>query len=312
MMQANGQHVPVLFEEALEALRIHADGCYLDGTFGRGGHARGILERMGSEGVLYAIDKDPDAAAEAARLALEEERLEFCKGSFAQMDELLEARPGFNGLDGILLDLGVSSPQLDMPSRGFSFSMDGPLDMRMDTESGESVAQWINSASAEEIANVLWQYGEERFSRRIARRIVASRQDTPIATTSELADLVRAAIPRKEKHKDPATRSFQALRIFINRELDDLQVGLEKSINMLRPGGRLVVISFHSLEDRIVKRFMRRLSQPAPLPRRLPVRDVDTLMPMKLVGKAVKAGKAELARNPRARSAVMRVAEKVL
>lgn len=311
MVTVTGMHAPVLYEEALESLDIKSDGVYLDGTFGRGGHSRGVLERLGPEGRLYAIDKDPEAAIAANRLAMEDSRLVFCKGSFAQMDELLGSRPDFTGLDGILLDLGVSSPQLDTPSRGFSFQAEGPLDMRMDTESGESVASWLNAASAAEIADVLWRYGEERFSRRIARRIVASREEKPLETTSELADLIRAAIPKKDLHKDPATRSFQALRIFINRELEDLQLGLEQSVELLRPGGRLVVISFHSLEDRIVKRFMRKLSQPARLPRRLPVKDVDVVMPVKLVGKAIKSGAAELSRNPRARSAVMRVAEKV-
>ena len=311
MVAAAGMHAPVLYNEALESLNIKPDGVYLDGTFGRGGHSRGVLDKLGPKGRLYAIDKDPEAASAATRLAAEDDRLVFCKGSFAQMDELLGSQPGFTGLDGILLDLGVSSPQLDTPSRGFSFQAEGPLDMRMDTESGESAASWLNSASAEEIADVLWRYGEERFSRRIARRIVASRQERPLETTSELADLVRAAIPKKDLHKDPATRSFQALRIFINRELEDLQLGLEKSVELLRPGGRLVVISFHSLEDRIVKRFMRKLSQPRRLPRRLPVVDVDVVMPLKVLGKVVKAGADELSRNPRARSAVMRVAEKV-
>ena len=301
----------MLLREAVASLEIRPDGVYIDGTFGRGGHSRAVLERLGPEGRLYAIDKDPEAARAAEDLAAKDIRFTFCKGSFAQMDQLLGALPQFEGADGVLLDLGVSSPQLDTPERGFSFSADGPLDMRMDTTTGESVAQWLEKASEREIADVLWRYGEERFSRRIARRIVQRRQEQPLQTTAELADLIRAAVPKKEMKKDPATRSFQALRIFINRELDDLRLGLEKSVNVLRPGGRLVVISFHSLEDRIVKRFMRKLSQPARLPRRLPVMAPQASMPLKIVGKAVKAGPAEVAANPRSRSAIMRVAERL-
>jgi len=303
-------HLPVLLREAVEALAVRPDGAYLDGTFGRGGHARAVLERLGPEGRLYATDKDPEAAAAASDLAATDDRFTFCKGSFAQMDQLLGALPGFAGVDGVLLDLGVSSPQLDSPERGFSFSADGPLDMRMDTTAGEPVSYWLERASEREIADVLWRYGEERFSRRIARRIVQRRQLRPLRTTAELADLIRAAVPGKGEKKDPATRSFQALRIFINRELEDLRLGLEKSVDVLRPGGRLVVISFHSLEDRIVKRFMRKLSQPARLPRRLPVMAQEVAMPLKVVGKAARAGAAEVTANPRARSAILRVAEK--
>ncbi len=310
-MTTTPEHVPVLLREAVASLEIRPDGVYIDGTFGRGGHSRAVLERLGPEGRLYAIDKDPEAARAAEDLAAKDIRFTFCKGSFAQMDQLLGTLPQFEGADGVLLDLGVSSPQLDTPERGFSFSADGPLDMRMDTTTGESVAQWLEKASEREIADVLWRYGEERFSRRIARRIVQRRQEQPLQTTAELADLIRAAVPKKEMKKDPATRSFQALRIFINRELDDLRLGLEKSVNVLRPGGRLVVISFHSLEDRIVKRFMRKLSQPARLPRRLPVMAPQASMPLKIVGKAVKASAAEVAANPRSRSAIMRVAERL-
>jgi 16S rRNA (cytosine1402-N4)-methyltransferase len=310
-MSAHKQvHVPVLLHEALAALDIRQDGVYLDGTFGRGGHTAAILQQLGPEGRLFGMDKDPAAARVAEELAAQDSRFVFRKGSFAQMDELIGMLPEFKGLDGVLLDLGVSSPQLDTPERGFSFSSDGPLDMRMDTTTGVSVAQWLGTASEAEIADVLWRFGEERFSRRIARRIVEARQEGPVNTTAELAALIRAAMPTREMKKDPATRSFQALRIFINRELEDLELGLKKSVEMLRPGGRLVVISFHSLEDRIVKRFMRRLSQPARLPRRLPVKDSSVPMPLKLIGKAVKASGAEVAANPRARSAIMRVAEK--
>ncbi len=305
------EHVPVLLHEALQALDIKPEGAYLDGTFGRGGHAAAVLAQLGSAGRLYGLDKDPAAVRVAKELAARDSRFIFCKGSFAQMDELVGMLADFKGLDGVLLDLGVSSPQLDAPERGFSFSSDGPLDMRMDTTTGESVAQWLETASEAEIADVLWRHGEERFSRRIARRIVAARQQKPVDTTAELAELIRAAIPSREMKKDPATRSFQALRVFINRELEDLQLGLEKSVEMLRPGGRLVVISFHSLEDRIVKRFMRKMSLPERLPRRLPVVDADIIMPLKTIGKAIKPGAEEVARNPRSRSAVMRVAEKL-
>ncbi len=305
------EHVPVLLHEALQALDIKPEGAYLDGTFGRGGHAAAVLERLEPGGRLYGLDKDLAAVRVAKELAAKDSRFIFRKGSFAQMDGLVGMLADFKGLDGVLLDLGVSSPQLDTPERGFSFSSDGPLDMRMDTTTGESVAQWLETASEAEIADVLWRFGEERFSRRIARRIVAARQQKPVDTTAELAELIRAAIPNREMKKDPATRSFQALRIFINRELEDLQLGLEKSVEMLRPGGRLVVISFHSLEDRIVKRFMRKMSLPERLPRRLPVVDADITMPMKTIGKAIKPGAEEIARNPRSRSAVMRVAEKL-
>lgn len=303
-------HVPVLLREALEALDVKPDGAYLDGTFGRGGHARAVLDRLGAAGTLFALDKDPAAVRVAEELAAKDHRFVFGKGSFAQMDELVGMLPEFKGLDGVLLDLGVSSPQLDTPERGFSFSSDGPLDMRMDTTTGESVAQWLETASESDIADVLWRFGEERFSRRIARRIVAARRQKPLETTAELAELIRAAIPNREMKKDPATRSFQALRIFINRELEDLQLGLEKSVEMLRPGGRLVVISFHSLEDRIVKRFMRKMSRAERLPRRLPVMDTQITMPLTVAGKAIKPASDEVARNPRSRSAVMRVAEK--
>lgn len=303
-------HVPVLLREALEALDVKPDGAYLDGTFGRGGHARAVLDRLGAAGTLFALDKDPAAVRVAKELAAKDHRFVFGKGSFAQMDELVGMLPEFKGLDGVILDLGVSSPQLDTPERGFSFSSDGPLDMRMDTTTGESVAQWLETASESDIADVLWRFGEERFSRRIARRIVAARRQKPLETTAELAELIRAAIPNREMKKDPATRSFQALRIFINRELEDLQLGLEKSVEMLRPGGRLVVISFHSLEDRIVKRFMRKMSRAERLPRRLPVMDTQITMPLTVAGKAIKPASDEVARNPRSRSAVMRVAEK--
>ncbi len=308
---SDSPHVPVLLREAVEALNIRPEGVYIDGTFGRGGHARAILRRLGSEGRLFGFDKDPDAAEAARDLAASDRRFVFCKGSFARMDQVAGMLPQGGGADGVLLDLGVSSPQLDTPARGFSFAADGPLDMRMDTNSGEPVAHWLATATESEIADVLWRYGEERYSRRIARRIVAARRDKPLETTAELAELVRAAVPKKEMKRHPATRSFQALRIFINRELEDLRLGLEKSVELLRPGGRLVVISFHSLEDRIVKRFMRELSRPERLPRRLPVAAVGRRMPLKLVGRAIKPGDAEVRVNPRARSAVMRVAEKI-
>lgn len=304
-------HTPVLYVEALRALNIRPGGRYLDTTFGRGGHSRGVLESLSEAGRLFAMDKDPRAADVAARDGVEEPRLVFRKGSFANMDEFLRDEGVYGDLDGVFMDLGVSSPQLDSPERGFSFSHDGPLDMRMDTTTGVTARQWINAAIQADIAKTLRVYGEERYAGRIARAIVEARTGSEITTTFELAEIVRAAIPNWERGKDPATRSFQALRIEINQELKDLEMGLEQSINALRPGGRLVVISFHSLEDRIVKHFMRGLSRPAPQPRRMPPSLVDFHPDLKVMGKPLRPQNPEIAANPRARSAIMRVAEKM-
>nr|WP_281289279.1 16S rRNA (cytosine(1402)-N(4))-methyltransferase RsmH [Luteimonas wenzhouensis] len=305
--EARSAHLPVMFEQVMEGLRVLEDGTYLDGTFGRGGHARGVLERLGSGGRLLLMDKDPEAIAEAGRAFGADARVAIRRGSFADMGAWDLAR---QGLDGVLLDLGVSSPQLDVAERGFSFGKDGPLDMRMDPDSGESAAQWLARADEREIADVLWTYGEERMSRRIARAIVARRRERPLTRTAELAELVASVVPRGRGDIHPATRTFQAIRIHVNRELEDLERGLGAAHDALRPGGRLAVISFHSLEDRIVKRFIAARAKAPPGNRRLPEATgfVPTLRP---VGGARKADEAEVAANPRARSAVLRVAERL-
>ena len=300
-------HLPVLFAEVMDGLAVKADGTYLDGTFGRGGHARGVLQRLGPQGQLLVMDKDPEAIAVAMQLATVDARLHWRRGSFA---ELAQWSATAKGLDGILLDLGVSSPQLDVAARGFSFGKDGPLDMRMDPETGESAAQWLAHAAEKDIAEVLWIHGEERQSRRIARVIVARRAQEPLLRTAQLAELIASVMPRGDSKTHPATRSFQAIRIHINRELADLEAGLDAAMQQLKPGGRLAVISFHSLEDRIVKQFMLRHAKAPPANRRMPV-EVAFTPTLKLVGGAQKAGAAELATNPRARSAVLRVAEKL-
>jgi 16S rRNA (cytosine1402-N4)-methyltransferase len=300
-------HLPVLFAEVMDGLAVRADGTYLDGTFGRGGHARGVLQRLGPQGQLLVMDKDPEAIAVAMQLAAVDARLHWRRGSFA---ELAQWPATARGLDGVLLDLGVSSPQLDVAARGFSFGKDGPLDMRMDPETGESAAQWLAHASEKDIADVLWIHGEERQSRRIARAIVARRAQEPLLRTAQLADLIASVMPRGDSKTHPATRSFQAIRIHINRELADLEAGLDAAMQQLKPGGRLAVISFHSLEDRIAKQFMLRHAKAPPANRRMPV-EVAFTPTLKLVGGAQKASAAELATNPRARSAVLRVAEKL-
>ncbi len=300
-------HLPVLFAEVMEGLAVKADGIYLDGTFGRGGHARGVLARLGPEGRLLVMDKDPDAIAVATQLAAADARVALYRGSFAELAQWSRVDAG---LDGVLFDLGVSSPQLDVAERGFSFGKDGPLDMRMDPDAGESAAQWLARATEKEIADVLWLWGEERQSRRIARAIVARRGDAPLLRTAQLAELIASVMPRGDSKIHPATRSFQAIRIYINRELVDLEAGLDAALERLKPGGRLAVISFHSLEDRIVKQFMARHAKAPPANRRMPV-EVAFTPTLKLIGGAQKAGEAELETNPRARSAVLRVAERL-
>ncbi len=305
-------HLPVLYAQVIDGLRVRGDGCYLDGTFGRGGHARGVLAQLGADGRLLLMDKDPDAIAVAEQAFGADPRVAIHRGSFtdlAHWDAVTDA-----GLDGVLFDLGVSSPQLDVAERGFSFGKDGPLDMRMDPDTGESAAEWIARASDTEIADVLWTYGEERLSRRIARAIVARRLETPFLRTADLAGLIAAVVPRgkpgKKKETHPATRSFQAIRIHINRELSDLETGLDAALAALRPGGRLAVISFHSLEDRIVKRFIAGHAKAPAGNRRLP--ELTGFRPrLRIVDDARKADDAELQANPRARSAVLRVAEKL-
>lgn len=304
-------HRPVLFDEVLAALAVRADGLYVDGTFGRGGHARAILDRLGDEGRLLAFDKDPQAVAAAQEQFGDDNRFAIERGSFAMMGHRVQERGWAQKVDGVLLDLGVSSPQLDTPERGFSFRYDGALDMRMDPDQGQSAAQWLASAEEYDIRRVLRDYGEERFAKRIAYSIVQTREETPITSTRQLAELIAEAIPVHEKGKDPATRSFQAIRIFINGELDDLRAALPVMLEVLKPGGRLAVISFHSLEDRIVKRFFRDEAKGDNFPPDLPV-PVSALSPsIKLISKAIRAGEQEVAGNPRARSAVLRVAERL-
>ena len=306
-------HRTVLLEEAVSALDLagsRAEGVYVDGTFGRGGHSGRILENLGSRARLIAFDKDPQAIAQAEALAAKDARFAVVHDSFATLDAAL-AGHGVGRVDGVLLDLGISSPQVDDASRGFSFRQDGPLDMRMDTTRGMSAAQWLATASEQTIEKVIREYGEERFAFQIAKAIAASRAVGPISSTRQLAEIVAHAVKTREKGKDPATRTFQAIRIYINQELEELEIGLHAAFERLAPHGRLVVISFHSLEDRIVKRFMAGKAR-APQPdRRLPIRAVDLPSPpLKIIGR-VFASDAEVADNPRARSAVMRVAERI-
>ena len=299
------EHVSVLLAESVSALSVRADGSYLDGTFGRGGHSREILSLLSPSGQLMAVDKDPAAEASAKAFA-DDSRFKFVAGSFADISDFVSD----GSLDGILLDLGVSSPQLDDAARGFGFNGDGPLDMRMDTRSGMTAAEWIASAPEQEIADVIKTYGEERFAKRMASAIVKVRVDTPITGTRQLASIIADANPKWEPNKHPATRAFQAIRIFINRELEDLELALSSMVDKLVIGGRLVVISFHSLEDRLVKRFMRDQARGVQLPRHVPVVDSDAGKTLNLIGKAIKPSDEEVARNPRSRSAVMRVAER--
>lgn len=303
-------HQTVLLREAVEALVTAPNGAYVDGTFGRGGHSRYLLQQLNADGSLLGVDKDPVACECAAQLSAEDSRFTFYHGSFANLPQQLQLM-GIDALDGILLDLGVSSPQLDEADRGFSFMSEGPLDMRMDTSSGETAAQWLSYADVDDIAAVLKEYGEERFAKRIARAIAEAREVEPLTTTAQLAKIVSEANPRWEKHKHPATRAFQAIRIKVNRELEDLEDLLGSSLDMLKVGGRLVVISFHSLEDRMVKRYMRDMARGEQLPAGVPVTDAALNRRMKLVGKATKASEAEVGENVRSRSAVMRVAEKI-
>jgi len=304
-----GLHKPVLLNEAVEALHIKADGTYVDATFGRGGHSREILARLGRTGKLIAIDRDPEAVASAASLA--DSRLTVLQMAFGRIERVV-AEANLAGVDGVLLDLGVSSPQLDSAARGFSFRLDGPLDMRMDTGHGITAAEWLAQASEQEIGEVIRRHGEERFAKQIARAIVAARSSGPVDRTRQFAQIVAKAVPTREPHQDPATRTFQAIRIHINQELEELEIALPQCLQILNPGGRLVVISFHSLEDRIVKNFMRTQAQPGALPARLPVRAAELPKPhMKLVGKPIFPSDDEVTANPRARSAVMRVAERV-
>jgi len=305
---SRGSHVTVLLKSAVDGLKVRADGVYVDCTFGRGGHSREILARLGARGRLIAMDRDPHAVA--LRGEFDDERFELVHGSFSAFAATLAER-GIGAVDGILFDLGVSSPQLDDAQRGFSFRVDAPLDMRMDTSRGETAAGWLAVADEGEIREVIRNYGEERFARQIAAAIVAARARGPVATTRQLAGIVAAVVRTREPGQNPATRTFQALRIHINQELEELTRVLPQCVDALAPGGRLAVISFHSLEDRIVKRFLREQSQPPQLPSRLPLRAAEMPAPrLTLVGKLQRPDAAEIAANPRARSAVMRIAEK--
>jgi len=304
-------HQTVLLNEAVEALNINAAGHYIDGTFGRGGHSRLILDQLDADGRLLSFDKDPRAIETAEKEFMQDERFSISQTSFAELEAVVTQRGWQGDVDGVLLDLGVSSPQIDDAGRGFSFKNDGPLDMRMNPEQGLSAAQWLAKADEADISKVLKEYGEERFAKRIARAIINAREEQPIQTTKQLASIVAAANPKWEKGKDPSTRSFQAIRIFINSELDDLEQCLKQAVNILKPGGRLVVISFHSLEDRIVKHFIRNMEKGEQLPIDLPVMHVQVNSKLKRIGKAIKASDTEVENNPRARSAVMRIATRV-
>jgi 16S rRNA (cytosine1402-N4)-methyltransferase len=311
---SNG-HKPVLLDEVIEALNIRADGFYIDGTFGRGGHSREIIKRLGPEGRLLAFDKDPDAVISVGNDLIQDERFEIIKGSFTMLMQHVKRHEVEAQVAGILFDFGVSSPQLDDAERGFSFRFDAPLDMRMNPSEGQTVAEWLSQAKETEIANVIYEYGEERASRRIAKAIVNARVENSISTTSQLADLVRKVVPpRKHSKKSgdvhPATKTFQALRIYINRELEEIRDVLPQAVDVLCPGGRLAAISFHSLEDRIVKRFMRDQSTPKSYPPEVPIMPDNSDIQLKLIGKKIRASKEEISDNPRSRSATLRVAER--
>ena len=310
MSNAEYQHITVLLNEAVDALAVREDGIYVDGTFGRGGHSRLILSRLGSQGRLIVFDKDPQAIEAAQKLAEQDGRVTVVHDGFSSFQTTLD-KLGIEAIDGALFDLGISSPQIDDGARGFSFRFDAPLDMRMDPTRGMSAAEWIATASEQDLHEVIKNYGEERFSRQIARAIVAQRTESPIDTTRKLAQLVAQNVRTRERGQDPATRTFQAVRIFINRELEEVEAVLPQVMGRLKPGGRLAVIAFHSLEDRIVKQFVKKYSQHPPLPRWAAVKEADLpLPPLKAVGKAIKPGVEETASNPRARSAVLRVAER--
>ena len=307
----NKEHVPVLLGPVLEGLNIRPGGWYVDGTFGRGGHSSAILKQLDTEGRLLAIDRDPQAIAQVDEALQHDPRFELLHGEFAELKNYAIERKFLGKVDGLLLDLGVSSPQLDEAARGFSFQSDGPLDMRMDPTSGSSAAEWLEQVDEKDLKKVLAQLGEERFAGRIARAIVAARAVNPIRTTLALAEIVKAVVPSRGQRKNPATKTFQAIRIFVNKELEQLEKALEASLDLLRPGGRLCVISFHSLEDRRVKRFMRDASQEPVQFRGLPDIPEEFRPRLKLIGKAVKASEEEIAANVRARSARLRVAERL-
>lgn len=312
MTTTSPQHVSVLLEESIAALATDPQGTYIDATFGRGGHTRALLNRLGDKAQVIALDQDPDAIA-AAKSFDDDPRFRIIHTPFSRLQQVIDELQLTHQITGILFDLGVSSPQLDDAERGFSFMRDGPLDMRMNTQSGETAAQWLNRADKDDISWVLKEYGEERFARRIASAIVMDREKTPFTRTRQLAEMIARVSPVKDKHKHPATRTFQAIRIHVNRELEQIEQALEGSLSGLKPDGRLVVISFHSLEDRLVKRFIRKHSEGKQLPPGLPVTEAERNKDRMLekVGKAIKPGKAEVNANPRARSSVLRIARRV-
>ncbi len=306
------EHKPVLLAEVIEHLAIKPDGIYIDATFGRGGHSQEILRNLGQKGRLWVIDKDPMAVSYAQQHWGHDKRVQIYQGSFTEIAEITK-NDGIQGrVNGLLLDLGVSSPQLEQAERGFSFLRDGPLDMRMDPNQGISAAEWLACATEREIAQVIKDYGEERYAKRIAKAICVARKETPIVTTVQLATIVKQAHPQWERHKHPATQTFQAIRIWINNELEDLQTCLEQSLDVLVIGGRLLVISFHSLEDRMVKRFIRKHSQEPVELKRLPIMSMEWRPKLKSLGRGIKSDAQAIAMNPRSRSAVLRIAEKLL
>ena len=309
-MEATEVHFPVLLREAVDALNIQAGGVYVDATLGRGGHSSEILRRVGSAGRLIAFDRDPRAVELGLERFKGDARVDVVHSQFSLMENVLTSALAFGSVDGILMDLGVSSPQLDQAERGFSFMRDGVLDMRMDTSRGQSAAEWLDVVDEKDLVSVLFELGEEKFARRIARAIILSRAESKIESTLQLAKIVAEATPRKDKHKHPATRTFQAIRLHVNQELIEVSKALPQALRMLKTGGRLAVISFHSLEDRIVKRFIRKHSTPNLPPKNIPVKESDYLTPLVAVGKAIKPSSAEIAENPRSRSSVLRVAER--
>lgn len=308
----NLAHISVLHDEVIAGLAIRPDGRYVDGTYGRGGHARSILAALGEAGRLIVMDRDPEAIADARESFAGDQRVTIIHDDYVNLPTQVAELKLEQQIDGVLLDLGVSSPQLDDAERGFSFQQNGPLDMRMNPDQGQTAAEWLAQADEADIAKVLWEYGEERHSRRIARRIVEKRKHAAIEDTADLAELIVGVVPRPKNKRHPATRSFQAIRIHINQELAQLQGLLDTVIDILKIGGRLLVISFHSLEDRLVKRFFKAQSTARRIPRGLPLRDsdIDSGIRLQILGKAIRAGEKELAANPRARSAVLRIAER--
>lgn len=312
METQTNQHRPVLLKETIDALAIKAEGFYLDGTFGRGGHSAEILSALSEKGKLLAFDQDPQAIEVAEEKFAGDSRFEIVQSNFEDLEDIVADHGMLKKVDGVLLDIGVSSPQLDDASRGFSFIRPGPLDMRMNPDVGQSAAEWLATVTEYDLTTVLMHFGEEKFARRIANAIVETRKETVIDDTVQLANIIEAAIPVKPKNKHPATKSFQAIRIHINRELEVLERALQSSLNVLAIGGRLAVISFHSLEDRMVKRFFRDVSRGPQFPKDIPILAKDLQQPFKLVGKATKPGKQEVLENPRSRSSVLRVIERVM